>query len=72
MDYNSDLKFFGKKIGKDFLEGKITLPVILLFQNITFVEKEKLKNIFKQETRSDDDLNFTFKKIFANFFAKKF
>ena len=34
LDYNSDLKMFGKKIGKDFFEGKITLPVILLFQKI--------------------------------------
>jgi len=59
LDYNSNLKSFGKKIGKDFFEGKITLPVILLFQNVTSLEKEKLKNIFKQETRSDEDLNFT-------------
>jgi len=59
LDYNSDLKFFGKKIGKDFLEGKITLPVILLFQNVSSIEKDKLKNIFKQETRSNEDLNFT-------------
>ena len=63
LDYNSDLKFFGKNIGKDFFEGKITLPVILLFQNISFTEKEKLKIIFKQETRSDDDLNFTLELI---------
>ena len=40
LDYNSDLKFFGKKIGKDFFEGKITLPIILLFQNTTSAEKE--------------------------------
>ncbi|WP_415272061.1 polyprenyl synthetase family protein [Candidatus Pelagibacter sp. Uisw_121] len=63
LDYNSDLKFFGKKIGKDFLEGKITLPVILLFQNVSSIEKDKLKNIFKQETRSNEDLNFTLKLI---------
>ena len=63
LDYNSDLKFFGKKIGKDFLEGKITLPVILLFQNVSPVEKDKLKNIFKQETRSNEDLNFTLELI---------
>jgi len=63
LDYNSDLKFFGKKIGKDFLEGKITLPVILLFQNISAIEKDKLKNIFKQETRSNEDLNFTLELI---------
>ena len=59
MDYNSDLKIFGKKIGKDFFEGKVTLPVILLFQKITLSRKRKLKNIFKQDTRSDEDLNFT-------------
>ena len=32
LDYNSELKLFGKKIGQDFYEGKITLPIILLFQ----------------------------------------
>ena len=63
LDYNSDIKFFGKKIGKDFLEGKITLPVILLFQNVSSLEKDKLKNIFKQETRSNEDLNFTLELI---------
>jgi len=59
LDYNSDLKFFGKKIGKDFFEGKITLPVILLFQYITSIEKNQLKDIFKQNTRSNEDLEFT-------------
>ena len=59
LDYNSDLNFFGKKIGKDFFEGKITLPVILLFQKITSPEKDKLKNIFKNNNKSDEDFNFT-------------
>jgi octaprenyl-diphosphate synthase len=63
LDYNSDLKFFGKKIGKDFLEGKITLPVILLFQKITLTEKEKLKNVFKKEIRSNEDFDFTLELI---------
>jgi octaprenyl-diphosphate synthase len=59
LDYNSDLKIFGKKIGKDFFEGKITLPVILLFQNVSSIEKNKLKDIFKKNTRSNEDLEFT-------------
>jgi octaprenyl-diphosphate synthase len=63
LDYNSELKIFGKKIGKDFFEGKVTLPIILLFQKITSLEKEKLKNIFKQETKTNEDLNFTLKLI---------
>jgi octaprenyl-diphosphate synthase len=59
LDYNSQLKIFGKKIGKDFFEGKVTLPIILLFQNTTSIEKDKLKDIFKKDFRSDEDLNFT-------------
>ena len=61
LDYNSDLKIFGKKIGKDFFEGKVTLPVILLFQKITSLERKKLKDIFKQDVRSNEDLSFTLK-----------
>jgi octaprenyl-diphosphate synthase len=59
LDYNSELKIFGKKIGKDFYEGKITLPVILLFQKVTPTEKSKLKDIFKDSSRIEDDLIFT-------------
>ena len=46
LDYNSELKLFGKKIGQDFYEGKITLPIILLFQKTKNQEKENLKDIF--------------------------
>jgi octaprenyl-diphosphate synthase len=59
LDYNSELKIFGKKIGKDFFEGKITLPIILLFQKINNVEKKKIDSFFKQEIRSDSDLSYT-------------
>ena len=59
LDYNSEVKFFGKKIGNDFFEGKITLPIILLFQKVTDDEKEKLNKIFKKKIREDSDLKFT-------------
>ena len=39
LDYNSELKFFGKKIGNDFYEGKVTLPIILLYQKANNDEK---------------------------------
>ena len=58
LDYNSDLKLFGKKIGKDFYEGKVTLPIILLFQKAHNQEKEKLKDIFLKNNRDDSDLNY--------------
>jgi len=57
LDYNSDLKLFGKKIGKDFYEGKVTLPIILLFQKADTKEKEKHKDIFLKKTRDENDLN---------------
>jgi len=59
LDYNSELKLFGKKIGKDFYEGKITLPIILLFQKADDKEKERLKEIFSKNVRSKDDLEYS-------------
>ena len=59
LDYNSELKLFGKKIGKDFYEGKVTLPIILLFQKANNQEKEKLKNIFSKDVRDKDDLHYS-------------
>ena len=59
LDYNSELKLFGKKIGKDFYEGKITLPIILLFQKANSTEKENLKKIFLKYDRNENDFNNT-------------
>ena len=58
LDYNSELKLFGKKIGQDFFEGKITLPIILLFQKANNEEKGKLKNIFSKDIRNENDLDY--------------
>ena len=59
LDYNSELKLFGKNIGQDFYEGKITLPIILLFQKANKDEKETLKKTFSKEERNQNDLNYT-------------
>ena len=63
LDYNSEINLFGKKIGNDFYEGKITLPIILLYQQANYSEKKQLENIFKQNTRSADDLSILLKLI---------
>ena len=57
LDYNSELKLFGKKIGQDFFEGKITLPIILLFQKLDHKEKMNLNKIFNKEIRTKEDFN---------------
>ena len=59
LDYNSELKFFGKEIGNDFYEGKITLPIILLYQKSNNDEKSELKKIFEKKLRNEED----FKKV---------
>ena len=58
LDYNSELKIFGKEVGNDFYEGKITLPIILLYQKINNNEKNNIVLIFNKKQRDKSDLNF--------------
>ena len=57
LDYNSELMSFGKKIGNDFFEGKITLPIILLYQKISNLDKIKLKSFIDKKERGNDELD---------------
>jgi len=59
LDYYSKDIFFGKKIGKDFYEGKTTLPLIIIFQRANSEEKNFLKETFKKEKRNEDDFSET-------------
>jgi len=52
LDYYSKKITFGKEIGKDFYEGKVTLPIIFLCQKANSDEKILLKKIFKKKNRS--------------------
>ena len=58
LDYSSKEKIFGKKIGNDFIEGKLTLPIILLFQKLIGKEKDKLTNLFLKKERTEEEFNF--------------
>ena len=59
LDYYSTQKIFGKEIGKDFFEGKATLPLIIIFQRANSEERNFLKEIFKKEKRNEDDFSET-------------
>jgi len=52
LDYYSTKTTFGKEIGKDFYEGKVTLPIIFLCQKCDAEEKIFLEKIFKKKNRS--------------------
>ena len=55
LDYFGD-KETGKIKGQDFFEGKVTLPIILLFKKISKDEKDKIEIIFQKEQRTKKDL----------------
>tara|TARA_Y100001958_G_C21197387_1_gene524534 strand:+ start:414 stop:1427 length:1014 start_codon:yes stop_codon:yes gene_type:complete len=63
LDYFSKEKIFGKQIGKDFFEGKVTLPIIIVFQKSNLIERNFLTKIFKKDKRNKEDFDETLKLI---------
>ena len=59
LDYFSSKTIFGKEIGKDFYEGKTTLPLIIIFQRGNDEERNFLKEIFNKKKRNEDDFSET-------------
>jgi len=59
LDYFSTKNIFGKEIGKDFYEGKTTLPIIIIFQRANNEERIFLKETFKKKNRNEDDFSET-------------
>jgi octaprenyl-diphosphate synthase len=59
LDYFSKKTIFGKEIGKDFFEGKTTLPLIIIFQRANNEERKFLTKIFKKKERNEDDFRET-------------
>ena len=57
LDYNANLNLFGKKIGQDFYEGKVTLPIILIYQQGNINEKKYIKDLFQKKNRSSEEFN---------------
>ena len=63
LDYFSKEKIFGKEIGKDFFEGKVTLPVIIVYQKSNPIERTFLINTFKKDIRNKNDFEEILKLI---------
>ena len=59
LDYYAKEITFGKEIGKDFFEGKTTLPIIIVFQRANKEEKNFLLEVFKKESRTEDEFSET-------------
>lgn len=61
LDYFSSTKNFGRNIGNDFYEGKVTLPIIMLYQKSTKEERFVIKKLFDGKKRSSEELNYILK-----------
>ena len=59
LDYYAKEKLFGKEVGKDFFEGKVTLPIIAVFQKGNEEEKNFLNEIMKKRNRTEQDFSET-------------
>ncbi|HJD63210.1 MAG TPA: polyprenyl synthetase family protein [Rickettsia endosymbiont of Degeeriella rufa] len=55
LDYLGNDKQVGKNIGDDFLEGKVTLPLIFLYDKLEKEDKSHLKNMIKSDNRTKEE-----------------
>ena len=55
LDYFSENNLFGKEVGNDLFEGKMTLPLILLYKRSNNKEKKLLKHIINKEKLNHSD-----------------
>lgn len=58
MDYTSTQKEFGKPVGNDFKEGKITLPLIHALINCSEKDRNKINELSKKDQFIDEDFTF--------------
>ncbi|MEJ2024897.1 MAG: polyprenyl synthetase family protein [Deltaproteobacteria bacterium] len=54
LDYTSEQAVFGKPVGKDIREGKITLPLIYALKEMPEPERKEIRDRFMQQRPSSD------------------
>lgn len=63
LDYTSSEAVFGKPVGKDLLEGKITLPLIYTFSELHADEKAIFSEKFKNRETDKDAYQFLLNRV---------
>lgn len=56
LDYSAKQQDFGKSIGSDFKEGKVTLPIIIAYERSSSEERDFLTNAISKVHQIDSDL----------------
>ena len=55
LDYISSEEIFGKPVGKDLKEGKITLPLIYTLPKLEVSERKRLETLFRNRQATEED-----------------
>jgi octaprenyl-diphosphate synthase len=58
LDYSADKAEFGKEVGQDLSEKKMTLPLLYALRGATNREKTRVNEILRNDHFSDDELPF--------------
>ena len=63
LDYFSEAGKIGKNPGDDFLEGKVTLPLILTYEKSKTEDQRKIDKMIQANTRSQDEFSWILKEM---------
>jgi octaprenyl-diphosphate synthase len=63
LDYSSQEQVLGKDLGNDFFEGKVTLPIILTYQNANIEDQKIIKDLFDNNLISEVNNQEDFSKM---------
>lgn len=63
LDYSAEEDVFGKAIGKDLEEGKITLPLIYALRASAPENRERIAQVIQNPNRQKEDLDFVMKTV---------
>ncbi len=66
LDYSAEQERLGKAVGKDFMEGKATLPLILAFHNASQKDRQAIKRMFNKKSRTRKELDQAIRVIRRN------
>lgn len=66
LDYTSSEEVFGKPVGKDLKEGKITLPLVYFVSELERAEVERLAELFKSQKANDQDYQDLVRRVRVN------
>lgn len=58
LDYGLQKSQVGKNVGRDFQERNVTLPMILLCEQVTVEEKDWIREVFSLGSLSEEDFSF--------------